>query len=91
MSEPTHSFIIPAYNESERLATSIPKVLEYVHSRGLQAEIIVVNDGSTRRHGRRGAAVRGRRSHGHCCWWRTRAIAARDTACAMACCTPGAR
>ena len=47
MSELTHSFILPAYNESERLATSIPKVLEYVHARRLQAEIIVVNDGST--------------------------------------------
>src|SRR5580700_8088011 len=47
MSELTHSFILPAYNESERLATSIPKVLEYVRDRGLRAEIIVVNDGST--------------------------------------------
>ena len=47
MNEPTHSIILPAYNESERLATSIPKVLEYVHRRGLRAEIIVVNDGST--------------------------------------------
>jgi len=47
MSELTHSFILPAYNESERLTTSLPKVLEYVRARGLQAEIIVVNDGST--------------------------------------------
>lgn len=47
MSEPTHSFIVPAYNESERLATSVPKMLEYVSDRGLKAEIIVVNDGST--------------------------------------------
>jgi dolichyl-phosphate beta-glucosyltransferase len=47
MSELTHSFILPAYNESERLTTSIPKVLEYVRDRGLRAEIIVVNDGST--------------------------------------------
>lgn len=46
MSGPTHSIVIPAYNESARLATSIPKVLEYVHSRGWQAEVIVVNDGS---------------------------------------------
>ena len=47
MNELTHSFILPAYNESERLASSIPDVLEYVHDRGLRAEIIVVNDGST--------------------------------------------
>ena len=46
MSQPTHSIVIPAYNESERLASSIPKVLEYIRSRGLQAEVIVVNDGS---------------------------------------------
>src|SRR5277367_5056098 len=47
MNELTHSFILPAYNESERLATSIPKVQEYIRERGLRAEIIVVNDGST--------------------------------------------
>ncbi len=47
MSDPTHSFVIPAYNESERLRESIPKVLDYVRDRRLQAEIIVVNDGST--------------------------------------------
>src|SRR5215469_13580665 len=47
MAPPTHSFILPAYNESERLSESIPKMLEYVRQRALAAEIIVVNDGST--------------------------------------------
>ena len=47
MTSPTHSFILPAYNESERLSESIPKLLEYVRERGFGAEIIVVNDGST--------------------------------------------
>ncbi|HVP54110.1 MAG TPA: dolichyl-phosphate beta-glucosyltransferase [Candidatus Eisenbacteria bacterium] len=47
MSKPTHSFVIPAYNESERLGESIPKVMDYVRERGLTGEIIVVNDGST--------------------------------------------
>jgi len=47
MISPTHTFVLPAYNESERLNESIPKVLEYVRERGLAAEIIVVNDGST--------------------------------------------
>ena len=42
----TYSFIIPAYNESERLTSSLPKVLDYVRQQGLQAEVIVVNDGS---------------------------------------------
>jgi len=46
MRQPTHSIVIPAYNESERLTVSIPKVQEYVCQRGLDAEIIVVNDGS---------------------------------------------
>jgi len=42
----TYSLILPAYNESERLTSSLPKVQEYVRQRGLDAEIIVVNDGS---------------------------------------------
>ena len=42
-----YSFIIPAYNESERLATSLPKVFAYIRERKIQAEVIVVNDGST--------------------------------------------
>ncbi len=47
MTEISHSFIVPAYNESQRLAESIPKVADYIRSRSLSAEIIVVNDGST--------------------------------------------
>ena len=43
----TYSFIVPAYNESERLEVSLPKVLDYVREQRLQSEIIVVNDGST--------------------------------------------
>ena len=42
----TYSFIIPAYNESERLAFSLPKILDYVRQQELPSEIIVVNDGS---------------------------------------------
>jgi glycosyltransferase involved in cell wall biosynthesis len=47
MKDITHSIILPAYNESERLATSIPKILDYFHDRRWNTEIIVVNDGST--------------------------------------------
>jgi glycosyltransferase involved in cell wall biosynthesis len=43
---PTHSIVIPAYNESARLGASLEKVLAYVHSQGWDAEVIVVNDGS---------------------------------------------
>src|SRR5271165_1309719 len=41
-----YSFIIPAYNESERLSVSLPKVLDYIRKHRLAAEVIVVNDGS---------------------------------------------
>ncbi|MGA2857767.1 MAG: dolichyl-phosphate beta-glucosyltransferase [Candidatus Sulfotelmatobacter sp.] len=44
--EPTYSIVIPAYNESTRLGATLEKVLSYVHSRGWNAEVIVVNDGS---------------------------------------------
>lgn len=44
--DPTYSIVIPAYNESARLGGTLEKVLAYVHSRGWNAEVIVVNDGS---------------------------------------------
>ena len=43
----SYSIIIPAYNESERLAVSLPKVLDYLDRLGAPAEIVVVNDGSS--------------------------------------------
>ncbi len=43
---PTHSIVIPAYNESARLAASLERVLSYVHSQRWNVEVIVVNDGS---------------------------------------------
>lgn len=46
MNGPQYSFVFPAYNESERLTTSLPKVLDFIRQRNLSAEIIVVNDGS---------------------------------------------
>jgi dolichyl-phosphate beta-glucosyltransferase len=42
----TYSIVIPAYNESARLGGTLDKVLAYVHARGWNAEVIVVNDGS---------------------------------------------
>jgi dolichyl-phosphate beta-glucosyltransferase len=44
--DPSYSLVIPAYNESARLGRTLEKVLAYVHSRGWNAEVIVVNDGS---------------------------------------------
>jgi glycosyltransferase involved in cell wall biosynthesis len=43
---PAYSIVIPAYNESARLGTTLDKVLGYVHAQKWDAEIIVVNDGS---------------------------------------------
>jgi dolichyl-phosphate beta-glucosyltransferase len=47
MNDLSYSIIIPAYNESERLAVSLPKVLDYLDRQGIPAEIVVVSDGST--------------------------------------------
>jgi dolichyl-phosphate beta-glucosyltransferase len=44
--DPAYSIVIPAYNESARLGGTLEKVLAYVHTRGWDAEVIVVNDGS---------------------------------------------
>jgi dolichyl-phosphate beta-glucosyltransferase len=43
---PTYSIVIPAYNESARLGATLEKVVHYIHSQELDAEIVVVNDGS---------------------------------------------
>jgi dolichyl-phosphate beta-glucosyltransferase len=45
--KPVYSVVIPAYNESARLGASLEKVLAYVHRQSWDAEVIVVNDGST--------------------------------------------
>lgn len=43
---PRYSIIIPAYNEGARVSATLDRVLAYVESRGWDAEIIAVNDGS---------------------------------------------
>jgi glycosyltransferase involved in cell wall biosynthesis len=43
---PKYSIIIPAYNESARLSSTLDRVLSYVSSERWDAEVIVVNDGS---------------------------------------------
>jgi dolichyl-phosphate beta-glucosyltransferase len=44
---PTYSIVLPAYNESERIATTIEKILTFAKQRAWRIEIIVVNDGSS--------------------------------------------
>lgn len=41
------SLILPAYNEARRLPASLARCAEYLRGRGLPAEIIVADDGST--------------------------------------------
>jgi dolichyl-phosphate beta-glucosyltransferase len=44
---PTYSIVLPAYNESERIAATIEKISAFTAQRGWQTETIVVNDGSS--------------------------------------------
>jgi dolichyl-phosphate beta-glucosyltransferase len=46
LAAPTYSIVLPAYNESERIASTIEKILAHANERAWRAEIIVVNDGS---------------------------------------------
>jgi glycosyltransferase involved in cell wall biosynthesis len=43
---PTYSIVIPAYNESARIRTSLERVIAFVNQRQWNAEILVINDGS---------------------------------------------
>lgn len=45
--KPEVSIVIPAYNESERLGGPLNAVLEYISASGANAELIVVDDGSS--------------------------------------------
>jgi dolichyl-phosphate beta-glucosyltransferase len=44
---PTYSIVLPAYNERERIAGTLDRILAHATERGWKAEIIVVNDGSS--------------------------------------------
>jgi glycosyltransferase involved in cell wall biosynthesis len=43
----TYSIVLPAYNESERIAATLEKILAHSQQRGWKTEVIVVNDGSS--------------------------------------------
>jgi glycosyltransferase involved in cell wall biosynthesis len=47
MSHPHLSIVIPAYNESARIDATLSRVLECIEARHWDAEILVVDDGST--------------------------------------------
>ena len=44
---PQFSIIIPAYNEDARIETTLRKIRDFIATRNWDAEVIVVNDGST--------------------------------------------
>jgi glycosyltransferase involved in cell wall biosynthesis len=44
---PKYSIVIPAYNESARIPATLESVVECIRTRGWNAEVLVVNDGST--------------------------------------------
>jgi glycosyltransferase involved in cell wall biosynthesis len=44
--DPTYSIVIPAYNEGARLGATLEKVLGYIRAQKLDAEVLIVNDGS---------------------------------------------
>jgi dolichyl-phosphate beta-glucosyltransferase len=45
--KPDLSIIVPAFNEQERISGSIKKILDYIKKENLNAELIVVDDGSS--------------------------------------------
>ena len=46
MNTMSYSIVIPAYNESQRIAPTLDRVLAYVAEQRWDAEVVVVNDGS---------------------------------------------
>jgi len=42
----SYSIVIPAYNESERINSSLEKITTFLETQGWTAEVLVVNDGS---------------------------------------------
>ena len=47
MSHPHISIVIPAYNEAARLETALSRVTDVIAARGWDAEVLIVDDGST--------------------------------------------
>lgn len=47
MAETYLSVVVPAYNESQRIAASLEQICQYTESKPLPVEVILVDDGST--------------------------------------------
>ena len=46
MTDPLLSVVIPAYNEEDRLGSSLEQIISYLEGRAQPFELIVVDDGS---------------------------------------------
>jgi glycosyltransferase involved in cell wall biosynthesis len=44
---PQYSIIVPAYNEGARIGNTLEEILEHIHREGWNAEVVVVDDGSS--------------------------------------------
>ena len=49
IAQPFLSIVIPAYNEEGRILPTLQKLVDFTHRQNIQAEVIVVDDGSTDR------------------------------------------
>ena len=47
MDHPVYSIVIPAYNEAARIEATLDRVLAYIAEQKWEAEVLVVNDGSS--------------------------------------------
>lgn len=47
MQEPRYSIVIPAFNEQARIGATLKQVIQCIQIQGWDAEVLVVNDGST--------------------------------------------
>lgn len=47
MQSPTYSIVIPVYNESRRVGATLERVIAFLQQQRWDAEVVVVNDGST--------------------------------------------
>ncbi len=52
------SIVVPAFNEEQRLPKTLQSIRAYLKSRSLQAEVLVVDDGSNGRNHGKGFSVR---------------------------------
>jgi dolichyl-phosphate beta-glucosyltransferase len=46
MNNPSISIVIPVYNEAKRIKTTVNKIVSFIKQREINAEIVIVNDGS---------------------------------------------